>query len=150
MPPRQRNARRVAHRATATNHFPRHFRRQHIHRPAENRDRHQRIAAHRVDVADRIGRGDAAEVERVIDNRHEKIGGRHHTTLGIDRIHRRVITRGVADPEFRIEVLCAAAGEDHFQHLWGNLAATTGAMAVLGQTNRLAHGRVSGNEWGGF
>ena len=36
-------------------------------------------------------------------------------------------------------VLRAAAGKDHLQHRGGNLAATTGTVAVLGQADRLAH-----------
>ena len=33
-------------------------------------------AAYRIDVGQRVGRGDAAKVERVVDHRHEKVRGR--------------------------------------------------------------------------
>ncbi|MNV20480.1 hypothetical protein D3C71_1113810 [compost metagenome] len=135
----QRDTRCVAHRTATADHFPGDFRRQHVHRPAQDRNRHQGIAAHGVDVADGIGGGNSAEIEGIVDDRHEKVGGRDHTAFFIDGIHRRVVTRGVADPEFRVEILCPAAGQDHFQHLGGNFATASGAVTVLGQANRLAH-----------
>ena len=58
------------------------------------------------------GRGDPAEIERVVDNRHEEVRGRHHTALGIDLVHRRIITRRIADPQFRVKVLRTAAGQN--------------------------------------
>ncbi|MNN28846.1 hypothetical protein D3C81_1424290 [compost metagenome] len=139
VPTCQRDTRRVTHRTTAAYHFPGNFRRQHVHRPAQNRNRHQWVTAHGVDVADGIGGGNSAEIEGIVDDRHEKIRGRDHAAFLIDRIHRRVIARGIADPKLRVEVLRPAAGQDHFQHLGGNLATATGAVAVLGQANRLAH-----------
>ncbi|MNQ40598.1 hypothetical protein D3C85_542570 [compost metagenome] len=146
MTARQWNTRLVTHRTASANHFPGNLRRQHVDWPAKDGNRHQRVTAHGVDVADGIGGGDATEIERVIDNRHEKVGGRDHTLLVIDGVHRRVIARSVAHPEFRVEVLRAAAGQNHLQHLGRNLAATTCAMAVLGQANRLAHEGTSAIE----
>ncbi|MCY1180592.1 hypothetical protein D9M73_210470 [compost metagenome] len=135
----QRDAGFGAHRTATADHFAGHFRRQHVDRPAEDGDGHQRVAAHGVDVADGVGGGDAAEVVRVIDDRHEEVGGRDHTALVIEGVDCRVIARGIADPEFRVQGLGAALGENHLEHLRRDLAATTGAVAVLGQTNRLAH-----------
>ena len=53
--------------------------------------RHDRPAAHRVDVADRVGRGDAAEVERVVDDRHEEVGGRDQRLLVVEPVDRGVV-----------------------------------------------------------
>src|SRR3546814_1649777 len=78
MAARQGNTRLVTDGTTAANHLTSDFRSQYVDRPAENRNRHQRITAHRVDVADGIGGGDATEIKRIIDNRHEKIGGGDH------------------------------------------------------------------------
>ncbi|MNF89033.1 hypothetical protein D3C84_715380 [compost metagenome] len=150
VPACQRDARLVTHRTTAAYHFPGNFRRQHVHRPAQNRYRHQGIAAHRIDVADGIGGGNSAEIERIVDDRHEKVGGRDHAAFLVNGIHRRIIARGIADPKLRVEVLRPAAGQDHFQHLRGNLATATGAVAVLGQANRLAHRGTSLGQWGRF
>ncbi|RMS11946.1 hypothetical protein ALP75_200600 [Pseudomonas syringae pv. actinidiae] len=139
MAARQWDTGSVAHGATATDHFASHFGRQHIDWPAENGDGHQRIAAHRIDVADRIGRGDAAEVERVIDDRHEEVGGRDYAALVVQRVNRCIVTRGITDPEFRVQVLRAAAGKDHVQYPGGNLAATPCSVTVLGQADWLIH-----------
>ncbi|MNM35669.1 hypothetical protein D3C81_463690 [compost metagenome] len=139
VPTGQGNARFGAYRAATTDHFTGHFRGQHVDWPAENGDGHQRVAAHGVDVADGVGGGDAAEVVRVIDDRHEEVGGRDHAALVVQRVHCCIVARGIADPQFRVQGLGAAFGENHLEHLRRDLAATTGAVAVLGQTNRLAH-----------
>src|SRR5690606_40474276 len=81
-----------------------------------------------------------AEVEGIIDDGHEEVGGRYHAPLVVQRIDSRIVPGGIAYPQPRIDILRAAAGEDGFQHLRGNLAATAGSMAVLGQADRLAHG----------
>jgi hypothetical protein len=140
----QRYARGIAHRTAATNHLAGDLRCKHVDRPAENGDGHQRLAAHGVDVADGVGGGDAAEVEGVIDDGHEEIGRGNHAALCIERIDRSVVARGIADPQPWIEVLRAAARQDHIQHLGRNLAATTRTVAVLGQSDRLAHGIALG------
>ncbi|SOZ59861.1 GCN5-related N-acetyltransferase (modular protein) [Cupriavidus taiwanensis] len=140
----QRNAGVVAGAAPAGHHFARHLGRQHVHRPAQDGDGHQRVAAHGVDVADRIGRGDAAEVERIVDDGHEEVGGGNHAALAvraIQRIHRRVIARGIADPQARVQVLRAAAGQDHVEHFGRNLAAAAGTVAVLRQADGTGHER---------
>src|SRR5690606_13984390 len=86
-----------------------------------------------------IGGGDAAEVEGAVDNRHEEVGGGYHPPPVIQGIDRRIVARGIAYPQPRIAVLRPTAGEDGFQYLGGNLAATAGSMAVLRQADRLAH-----------
>lgn len=135
----QRDAGFLADLAAAGDHLAGDFRGQHVDRPAEDGDGHQRVAAHGVDIADGVGRGDTAEIEGVVDDRHEEIGGGDHPALLVEGVDSRVVARGVADPELRIEVLRAAAGEDHLQYLGRNLAAAAGAVAVLGQADRLAH-----------
>jgi hypothetical protein len=51
------------------------FGRQLVERHADDRQRHDRRAAHGVDVGEGVGGGDAAEVARVVDDRHEEVGG---------------------------------------------------------------------------
>ena len=58
---------------------------------ATKRERHDRPAAHRVDVADRVGRGDAAEVERIVDDRHEEVGGRDQRLLVVELVDGGVV-----------------------------------------------------------
>src|SRR5690606_19679030 len=146
VPPREWDPRLVAHRPAAANHLPGHLRRQHIHRPAEDGDGHQRVAPHGVDVADGVGGGDAPEVEGVVDNGHEKVGGGHHPPLVVDGVHGGVVLRGVAHPQPGVEVLGAAAGEDGVEHLGGDLATTAGAVAVLGEADGIGHGGPGGEE----
>src|SRR6056300_341380 len=48
---------------------------QFINRPAENGNRHEGASTHGIDVADGVGGGNAAKIEGVIDDGHEKVGG---------------------------------------------------------------------------
>ena len=72
---RQRDPRLLAGKAPALHHFAGDFRRQGVDRPAENGNRHNRFPAHGENIADGVGGGNAAKVERIIDNRHKKVGG---------------------------------------------------------------------------
>src|SRR6185369_12164348 len=47
--------------------------RQLVDRHADERQREERRRSHRVDVRDRVRRGDPAEVERIVDDRHEEV-----------------------------------------------------------------------------
>ena len=96
--PGQRNTRRFANTATASHHLACHFRRQHIHRPPQNGNRHQWRTPHRVDIADGIGCCNAPKIKGVIHNRHEEVGGRNHATFFINGVNRRIIARSIAYP----------------------------------------------------
>jgi hypothetical protein len=65
-------SRLLAGKTPALHHFAGNFRRQGINRPAKNGNRHNRFSAHRENIADGVGGGDTAKVERVVDNRHKK------------------------------------------------------------------------------
>src|ERR1019366_10173374 len=58
-----RNARFAAHRFATADHLPDLLDRELVDRHRDQREGHDRLAAHRIDVADGVGRGDAAEVE---------------------------------------------------------------------------------------
>jgi hypothetical protein len=77
------------------------FHRQHIHRHADNGQRHDGCASHGVDVRQGIGGGNAAKVEGVIHDGHEKVGGGHNGLLVIQAIHRCIITGLGADQQLR-------------------------------------------------
>ncbi|KAG1255824.1 hypothetical protein G6F66_014876 [Rhizopus arrhizus] len=51
-------------------------------------------------VRQRVGRSDAAEVERVVDDRHEEIGGGDDRLAIIEAIHRRVVAGLTPDQQF--------------------------------------------------
>ena len=103
--------------------------------PAE-REREERGAAHRVDVRDRVRRGDAAERERVVDDRREEV----------DRLHDRravvahgeaggVVERLVADQDTRIDARDRCA-EERRQLARRELARAAPATGELGQPQR--------------
>ena len=71
-----RNARGCAHGFAAVEDAADRLDRQLVDRHADERQREQRRAAHRVDVRDRVGRGDPAEVVRIVDDGHEEVGRR--------------------------------------------------------------------------
>src|SRR5690606_5953727 len=128
--------------APALHHLPGHFRRQYFHRPAENGDGHDGPAAHGVDVADGIGGGDAAEVERIVRNGHEEVGGAEDDLAVADVVGGGVVLAAVADQQARIGPGCGFAGEraahlagaeDCIQNARRYLAAAPGAVAVFSQ-----------------
>src|SRR5690554_1929182 len=65
---------------------------QFVHRHAKYRERQDRLAAHRIDVRKGVGGGDAAVVERVIDNPGEKIGGCDERALVVETLRRLIIS----------------------------------------------------------
>ena len=68
----------LGHRQPTTQHLGEQLHRQHAARPADQVDRDHRTAAHRVDVGERVGGGDAAPVVGVVDDRGEEVGGGQH------------------------------------------------------------------------
>ena len=75
--------------------------RQLVDRHADQRQREQRRAAHRIDVGDRVGRGDGAEVERVVDDRHEEVGRRDDRLVLVDPVDGGVVGGLDADQQLR-------------------------------------------------
>ena len=71
----QGNPRLLTGKAPALNHIPGNLRWKGVNRPAQNGNRHDRLTAHREDIADGVSRRNAPEIERVIDNRHKEISG---------------------------------------------------------------------------
>ncbi len=57
------------------------------------------VAAHRIDIGDRVGRGDRAEIERIVDDRHEKIGRRDDRLTLVQLVDRRIVGRLDADEQ---------------------------------------------------
>ena len=86
-----------------------------------------------VHVADGVGRGDATEVKRVIDDGHEKIGGGNQRLLVIELVDRRVVSSFNAHQQFRRHWHGAGAFQNIRQHTRGNLAATAATVRQAGQ-----------------
>ena len=75
--------------------------------------------------------GDAAKVERVIDNRHKEIGGADDRGAITEIVNGGIIAGFVADKQVWIDKLRLLAMQDSFQHFRGNFTTTTGSVAVL-------------------
>ena len=86
--------------------------RQFVHRHAHDREGEDRRAAHRVDIRQRVGGGDAAERERVVDDRQEEIGGRDHRLAVVDPPYRGVVGRLGADQQIGVRRRRRHLGED--------------------------------------
>ena len=138
--PRDWDAGRCADRFATVQHAADRLHRQLVDRHADQRQRKQRRAAHRVNIGDRIRCGDAAEVERIVDDRHEEIGGRDDRLLVVQPIHRRVVGRFDADEQFLRHnprsVPQRAVREHVAQYSGRDLAAAAAAVAELGQADR--------------
>ena len=65
----------------AAQHLAQRGRAELLERPRHQVERGQRPAAHRVDVGQRVGRGDAPEVVGVVDDRREEVDGLHQREL---------------------------------------------------------------------
>jgi hypothetical protein len=53
--------------------------------------RRQGAAAHRVDIGQRVGRGDLPKSERIIDDRREEIDGLDEGAVAIDAVNTGVV-----------------------------------------------------------
>ena len=108
-----------------------------VNGPGEDGDGHQRSAAHGVDVADGVGGGNLTELERVIHNGHEKVGGGQHRRT-IAQIEGGGIVLGVVAHQQFIRHAVGHAGLEHlFQQRRGDLAATACAVGVFGQSDHV-------------
>ncbi len=86
-----RNAGLGTDRLPTTQDFADDIRREHFDRHGKQCQRQDRPAAHRVDVGERIRGSDTAELEGVIDDRHEEIRGRDHRLGLVELIDRSVV-----------------------------------------------------------
>ena len=106
-----------------------------LERPRHEVERRQRPAAHRVDVGQRVGRGDAAEVVGVVDDRREEVDGLHERELVGDPPHRRVVARRRAHEQLGRRGGGQAA-DDRQQRGGRQLASAPGAVGERGERDR--------------
>ena len=88
MTARDRDPGRGAHRLAAGEDPADHLERQLVERHADQRQGEDRARAHGVDVRQRVGRSDAAEVERIVDDRGVDLGGRRIIKKKIEHVDR--------------------------------------------------------------
>jgi hypothetical protein len=91
MPARDGDARIATHLGTACQHRPDHVGRKFGNRHADQCQRHDGRAPHGVDVRERIGRGNAPEIARIIDDGCEEIGGGHEGLFVVELVNRSVV-----------------------------------------------------------
>src|SRR5207253_9576181 len=98
-------------------------------------EREDRTRPHGVNVGQRVGRGDAPEIVRVVYDRHEKIGGGDHRLLVVQTIHGGIVAGLDTHEQLRIKVLARDFGEDFRK--WGgrDFAAAPTAGCQTGQSN---------------
>ncbi len=104
-------------------------------RHAEQRERHDRLAAHRIHVGDRVGRGDASEIERIVDDRHEEVGRRDERLRIVQAIDGRVVARLGADEQIRKGARERRLRQNFAQQRWRELAASAAAVRKLRQAD---------------
>ena len=98
------------------------------------------LRSYRVYVTDGIGGRNAAEVMRVIDNGHEKIGGADEALAVSEVVHGCVILRAPPHQQPGVSMLRTSAGKYTLQYLRRDLAATAPTMTVLCQSDvRVGH-----------
>ncbi len=131
-----------ADRLAAFEHAPDGAGREHVDRHAHQRQRHDRSASHGVDVADRVGGGNAAEVVRVVDDGHEEVGRRDQRLLVIELVHRGVVGGLDAHEQFLGHGEAGRTLQDFAQHTRGDLAAAAAAVREGCEAYRFLVGSV--------
>ena len=69
---------------------------------ARNRERRERPPAHRIDIAQRIGRGDLAIDIRVVDDRRKEINRLHKRRATLPRVHTCIVCGPEIDQDSRV------------------------------------------------
>ena len=134
-----RDARRGADLRAAAQDRAHHLDRDFSERNAEDRERHDRLGAHRVDVGDGVGRGDAAEIARIIHDRHEEVGGGDDAEVLVDLPDGRVVAGLVADEKLAVGCGGGLPRQEVLQDRGRKLAPATAAM---GETRQASGGGV--------
>jgi len=116
--------------------------RQAVHRHADDGQGEDRRRAHGVDVRQGVGRGDAAEVERIVDHRHEEVGGRHQRLLVVQPPDGRVVRGLGPDHQVGEHRRRRRFRQDLAQHGRRQLAAAAAAVGQRGQSDGVGHGRL--------
>ncbi len=113
-----------------------------VAREADEVEREDRLRPHRVDVGERVRRGDLAELPRVVDHRREEVDRLHHRELAGQSIHRGVVAGGKAHQRSRVSLRLQPA-QDLRQVRGAELRRSARAVAEFGEAlvGVLAHAR---------
>ena len=109
---------------------------------ADDGQRHDGRAAHGVDVGQRVGSGDAAEVVRVVHDGREEVGGGHQRLLVVQAVDGGVVAGLGAHQQLGRHQALRRACQNLAQQAGCNLAATPSAVRELGKLDVFSnHGR---------
>ena len=103
-----------------------------IDRPGDQAEGAQRLGPHGVHVAERVGRGDASEIEGVVDDGRKHVHGLDQGQVVGNPHHRRVVRRPEAHEDPRIGV-GRQPRQGHRQVGLADLGRTAGRSGELGQ-----------------
>ncbi len=143
----QGNPRRRTDRGAAGQDLADGLHRQLVDGHADDGQGQDRGPAHGVDVGERIGRRDAAEVEGVVDHGHEEVGGGHQG-LGVVQPPDRGVVGGLrAHHQVGEGRGGRHVGQDLLQHGRRDLAPAATAVGEGGQANGVRHGHVLEGGW---
>jgi hypothetical protein len=96
---------------------------------AENGQRRQRTAAHRVNIAQRIRRGDSAERIRIVHNRREEVERLHESALLRQPVDARIV-RGV-EADHHVGIAGSRESRKRLvQNLWTEFRRSTRGLDV--------------------
>ena len=112
-------------------------------READDVERGQRRAAHRVHVGQAVGGGDAAEQIRVIHDGRKKVHRLDEGKVGAQTHHARVVARVQADKQVGVP-LDGQARQNFLQGRRPDLARSAGAAHARGQSFGGAFALVAG------
>ena len=109
---------------------------QHIDRHPDDGERQNRHAPHGIDVRQGVGGGNAAKIEWIIHDRHEKVGRRDDRLLVIEPIDGRVVRGLCPNQQLRESPGRSGSLEQIGQHVRSDLAAAAAAVGQRGQPRR--------------
>src|SRR6185369_2221434 len=89
--------------------------------------------AHRIDIRDRIGRGDAPEVIRIVHDRHEEIGGGDQRLLVVEPVNSGVVGGFDTDQQLGRHRQPCRVLENFRQHARRDLAAAAASVRKRSQ-----------------
>src|SRR5690606_30049508 len=96
---------------------------------------HDRCGAHGVDVGERVGGGDAAEVARVVDDRGEEVGGGDDGLVLVELVHRGVVGGVGADQQLGRHEAGGHGSQQIGEHAGRDFAAAAAAVGEFGQSD---------------
>jgi hypothetical protein len=103
---------------------------------AENGECHDRLSAHCINVGNRIGCRNPAEVERIVDHRHEEVRRRDHAGFVIELPDRGIVTGFGSDKQPVKRSADRLIRKQLLQDRGRQLASASATMGKRGQAQR--------------